>query len=638
METRYAWRLEGALPKQFVWLSLGGWATLGFVFAIVLKRRNFVERFLNSQNWSQAVVVVCAVATSIVFLFLVSAPLVTTQRIDRAALAPIVLGSGVLLFGWLGRWSDRARKPILGLFLAAIVGLTALNARFNDIRPIPLKAPPAQISLQSAVKAWMAANSCKDRPEACPPALVIAADGGASRAGYFSAAVVGALLDRLKAHADGDPAQSLCVDAKNPARCIFAFSGVSGGSLGLTAVKAALLDAGESATSGPPCAVSKGWQDCLSQLVAGDYLSPAFVGLSFRDQFAPPVSFFTNPDKWGDRAVLLEKAAERVYRSKISGNPHEVECGVATIDKGLCRPFAAPMPDGRWTPLLLLNGTSVQSGRRIIASEIEPSYEDKNGARQALHAWAYDLLDIFRCSPGEPDQAGACKSNSSAPPTANVRLSTAAFLSARFPIISPAAHAHADKARGDEIVDGGYFENSGLTTGLDVAAGLRALGLTPIVLSISNGPTVEKVEKVKNGGGEAEIACNAVTLDVNPAELDSILERAVEIGYAPLAGLFHTRDGHGDEATLTLKRRLTEWNAHSHDPCDARYASFFPVGVYPTGDTFTMPDLSMSWWLSPVVQKALDHQLDHPANRKQFERLVKRLADKGCQDCDVGTR
>ena len=164
------------------------------------------------------------------------------------------------------------------------------------------------------------------------------------------------------------------------------------------------------------------------------------------------------------------------------------------------------------------------------------------------------------------------------------------------------------------------------------------MGLTPIVLSISNGPTVEKVEKVKNGGGEAEIACNAVTLDVNPAELDSILERAVEIGYAPLAGLFHTRDGHGDEATLTLKRRLTEWNAHSHDPCDARYASFFPVGVYPTGDTFTMPDLSMSWWLSPVVQKALDHQLDHPANRKQFERLVKRLADKGCQDCDVGTR
>ena len=307
METRYAWHLEGALPKQFVWLSLGGWATLGFVLAIVLKRRNFVERFLNSRNRSQAVVVVCAVATSIVFLFLVSAPLVTTQRIDRAALAPIVLGSGVLLFGWLGRWSDRARKPILGLFLAAIVGLTALNARFNDIRPIPLKAPPAQISLQSAVKAWMAANSCKDRPEACPPALVIAADGGASRAGYFSAAVVGALLDRLKAHADGDPAQSLCVDAKNPARCIFAFSGVSGGSLGLTAVKAALLDAGESATSGPPCAVSKGWQDCLSQLVAGDYLSPAFVGLSFRDQFAPPVSFFTNPDKWGDRAVLLEE-------------------------------------------------------------------------------------------------------------------------------------------------------------------------------------------------------------------------------------------------------------------------------------------------------------------------------------------
>ena len=71
VETRYAMRLEPGLPLQFVLLSLGGWFTLGFVVLVMVERRNFVERFLNSPRQSQAVVVVCAAATSIVFLFLV---------------------------------------------------------------------------------------------------------------------------------------------------------------------------------------------------------------------------------------------------------------------------------------------------------------------------------------------------------------------------------------------------------------------------------------------------------------------------------------------------------------------------------------------------------------------------------------
>ena len=86
------------------------------------------------------------------------------------------------------------------------------------------------------------------------------------------------------------------------------------------------------------------------------------------------------------------------------------------------------------------------------------------------------------------------------PGEANVRLSTAALLSARFPIISPAGHMHMDgkdNPRGDEVVDGGYFENSGLTTALDVAAALKGMGITPIVVSISNDPTVERVQQAK---------------------------------------------------------------------------------------------------------------------------------------------
>ena len=82
-------------------------------------------------------------------------------------------------------------------------------------------------------------------------------------------------------------------------------SGVSGGSLGLAAVKAAILDTRDEKW---PCkSVEPGkWQECFANLVSGDYLSPAFVGLVFRDQFAPPVWPFTDPDHWGNRAALLK--------------------------------------------------------------------------------------------------------------------------------------------------------------------------------------------------------------------------------------------------------------------------------------------------------------------------------------------
>ena len=192
-----------------------------------------------------------------------------------------------------------------------------------------------------------------------------------------------------------------------------------------------------------------------------------------------------------------------------------------------------------------------------------------------------------------------------------------------------------DNPHGDGIVDGGYFENSGLSTALDVAAALRVMNITPIVLSISNDPTIEKVQAALNSPVEAECKPGWLHLDVRRAESDSIWIRAVEILHAPLTALLLTRDGHADEEGRLLKQRLQEWDAYASDPCDPKYASFFPIRVYAEGSHFAMPDMSMSWWLSPVVQKALDRQLEHPKNIEQLNLLLKRLAREGCPDCDA---
>ena len=75
-----------------------------------------------------------------------------------------------------------------------------------------------------------------------------------------------------------------------------------------------------------------------------------------------------------------------------------------------------------------------------------------------------------------------------------LRLSTAVMLSARFPVISPAAELHLADNRAEYLVDGGYFDNSGSASAeLALPAFLRAArdaGLAdriqPVALIVTN--------------------------------------------------------------------------------------------------------------------------------------------------------
>src|ERR1051325_10644881 len=78
-------------------------------------------------------------------------------------------------------------------------------------------------------------------------------------------------------------------------------------------------------------------------------------------------------------------------------------------------------------------------------------------------------------------------------PKIDVPLSTAAHMSARFTYVSPAGRFDPD---GTHVVDGGYFENSGAATALDI---LRQVNdelhqnpelrtIIPQIIMISNNP------------------------------------------------------------------------------------------------------------------------------------------------------
>lgn len=253
----------------------------------------------------------------------------------------------------------------------------------------------------------------------------------------------------------------------------------------------------------------------------------------------------------------------------------------------------------------------------------------------ALYPEAYDLFEMMSrpCDGVAPCPVEAGRGPADVPArrdAGDVRLSTAALNSARFPVISPAGglHARGKEARGDEVVDGGYFENSGLSTAMDLAAALRAKGLQPVVLTITNEPEVASNDPFPPR------AAATPALGVAP----DFMGRLLGIVRAPVNTLYNTRQGHGAEAREKSVSTLERPYRCLHEPPK----NFFKMGVFARtpaipdpndrahcvkieGKELEMTKVSMSWWLSGIVQADLDAQLCHPDNRSSMDDLVIRL-------------
>src|SRR5262249_38353031 len=141
------------------------------------------------------------------------------------------------------------RTPLLLIVVAISVICTNAVSHFHDVRWIEGAAPDhttRQIAFATAVDRWMAANNCAGQVEKCPRPILIAGAGGASRAAFLTASVVGALLD-LDNH-------DLAAEVGHVRPRIFAMSTVSGSSVGAAVIRAALTDASERPNPElPPC-------------------------------------------------------------------------------------------------------------------------------------------------------------------------------------------------------------------------------------------------------------------------------------------------------------------------------------------------------------------------------------------------
>jgi hypothetical protein len=629
--------------------------------------------------------------------FVIDPLMIANMQLERAALVPLLLGVWVPVLTWLAWASHRTKVPILLLLLLLPLAWAFVRGDNYDVRRLRVEEAGStvrQIDIVDAVQSWKAANGCAQAGAQCPRPIVVAASGGASRAAFYTASVLGSLMDLSRAGGGLGPHPNAPRPMDFRDR-LFAVSAVSGSSLGAAMFAAALADS-DRATGNPPCdshanqslwwrqnadraadagadkagkaarkaALATSWKDCLQLLLTGDFLSPVFVGLVFSDA--------TRLMPYGDRGRILEGAWSGWYED-IRARDRQTP-GRPTGKTGLDAAFTSLAPTREvWRPALVFNSTSAETGQRILVSHLKPSYcIDGSDPIKAVPAhcsgpstpastqpskrsewWMFiDSHDLYRLFDGDGQTAkrqgwfaalqgnpeGACGKHADA---CDIRLSSAALLSARFPVVSP--HANIRNRSGDIVdraVDGGYFENFGAATAQEIVETLRRFGLDPFVLLITNDPLMDSNLPCLEGAGSST---KPTTPSARSAELFTEMR-------APITALYQTGSARGALAAVTLCQTANQSTTTSRPQphprptfsppttgsteraCEGTHSqSFAHIRIAHVRKQNTaqasVQTLSASWWASKPVQMHLDYQLTVPVNECALRKVAMALRE-----------
>jgi len=547
----------------------------------------------------------------LIAIFLAFAVVMFSQPNRVAVLFPRAYSVSLMLGGWLpiltylSAIGRRLRAPLIVATFTAIALITGLVGDNHDVRLLHDTDTPKPLALDEAVHIWMAANHCSaDNAKACPRPVIVAASGGASRAGFFTASVLGELLDKASGHG---------LDAAGLRNRLFAISSVSGSSVGAVMTVAAL------AAGGPethfPCRKQKfsdwygddieNWRGCLESLMSGDFLTPTFIGLTFHDMipFGP----------WPDRASILEESWEQTFAAgidKLAKQAKKPKCSDAPYQLD-CPFFGLKPTQELWLPLLILNGVSVTTGQRIVTTLLNSQYaasgDCPTGDQPAectlfAETWFFHqfLEDRTQSSQWlERLQRTMTMDYLRGRTNNDIRLSTAAHNSARFPIVSPPGNIrNREHFVVDRIVDGGYMENFGVLAAFELAQAIHAVNadLKPFVLVISNDPE-------------------------EPVDMQASPDKAGATGYLSdvtslVAAISNTRDARGSLAVKQLND-LSRSLATAACKVGFVHIRVWPERLNPRSDNCTAKNftktpraISMSWWLSTPIQYRLFDEID----------------------------
>jgi hypothetical protein len=372
----------------------------------------------------------------------------TSGALDGDTLAQLLGPMGVTclfiafaatLAGLLSHNYNRRGIPVLLVLVVAAVVLSRMGVSDNyELTSLTPKKSANFQKVSSAFEEWLAAR----KPDverylsagAKYPVFIVTAEGGGITAAYHTAIALARFQD-------------VCPQF---AQHTFAISGVSGGSLG-GAVFQAL-------TRGP---VHKQPSDCLPITTSNDRVERASREILSQDFLSPMVATGLFPNiaqywvpmsmpSW-DRSRAFERAMKGAW-AKVKGAQRN--------------PFAEPYldhwhPSEQRAPALFLNTTHAETGKRFLIAPMH-SYGDV-----AVPGGGFrNLVSLADRS----DTRAVMESDGRL--VRDFEFATAVGLSARFPWISSAGWLSLKDESGAQgkfhLVDGGYADNSGVETALDI--------------------------------------------------------------------------------------------------------------------------------------------------------------------------
>jgi hypothetical protein len=386
-------------------------------------------------------------------LFPVSLPRAVTP-FGITSLFFAVVSIFIAAVAFLESWTS---VPLFFLLIASAIGFSFLNDN-HGIRQLPATADTSTRNegpktVGDGFLEWVAVR--RDRNEYQQyPVYVVAAEGGGIYAAFRTATFLTSLQDACPRFSEH----------------LFAISSVSGGSVG-AAIFSGLIrkikQSNDRFKAGNGC-IKRGqpnekvnFTNVAESILKDDFLSPVLAAFLFPDFLH---RFLLVPLPLFDHSVALERSLE--YSWETNALEYQQLSPDRWIDRAnpLQDSFGASWSANADAPALFMNTTEVGCGRgRVIAPLAIDSANFTNVPLQGDGREGVDLTGL------------------------NISMSTAAVLSARFPWLTPPGWFYETRIspvqcgpldvaslQKTQLVDGGYIDNSGVLTSLNIINEIEA--------------------------------------------------------------------------------------------------------------------------------------------------------------------
>ncbi|MEM9616415.1 MAG: patatin-like phospholipase family protein [Pseudomonadota bacterium] len=330
------------------------------------------------------------------------------------AITAIGLGVFTSLGSWLLLMGRRHKLAYFAMVILVVFIWGALNINDNHpVRGVIAEKPAEKKEFSEVAADWAKSRGVNTSTDPELPYIIVSAEGGGVRAAYFTASILGRLVDR-------------CPDA---ARRIVAISSVSGGSVGAAAYVAAVHN-NDDIRKRDGCnfnensinnALGAGnLEQRLQKILGEDHLSPILARAVFPDAVGQLLPL-SDSISFADRQLGLEHSLSRSFSAEFGHD--QIRAGLSNFALSDKSPF---------TPILFINTTQVSDGSVVAGSQFQFKKEK------------FQNIKTF----GDVDS------------TFDPTLISIAATSARFPYLSPAGYI-GNGVKRERFVDGGYFDNSG---------------------------------------------------------------------------------------------------------------------------------------------------------------------------------